>query len=176
MSKELRFEQGFGNRGTVDRDKRPIRTRAIAVHGPSHELFAGPALATDQDRCLGPSDSGDALEQQSHRLAATDHVVFEIDFGLEGFIRSLEPRCLSRLFAHRGSKRCDDEQEPDVPRVHLVRSRRFRPNAAGHTIEDHHGRDDDLSCVKVGGDRYSFVDSGLEQGRVDMQRGRARLL
>src|SRR6185503_4618136 len=49
MAKELRLEQGFGQRRAIDRDERPRGTLALLVDHAHDELLAGAALAVDQD-------------------------------------------------------------------------------------------------------------------------------
>src|SRR5438105_15719287 len=48
VSKEFAFQQTFRDRCTVDGNKRPTRTRTVAMNCPRHQLFSSPALATNQ--------------------------------------------------------------------------------------------------------------------------------
>ncbi len=48
VAEQLRFEQRFGKAGAVDRDKWPVRPRALRVDGIGDELFADTAFAGDR--------------------------------------------------------------------------------------------------------------------------------
>ena len=53
VAKELGLEQVLRNRGTVDGDKRPFRTRAEHVQRPRKQFLARPAFAFEQHRRIG---------------------------------------------------------------------------------------------------------------------------
>ncbi len=71
VAEELGLEQGLGQGGAVDGDKRPLRARAPHVQRPGEELLAGAALAFEQHGDVGrggPLDRLHGLPQ--HRCLA----------------------------------------------------------------------------------------------------------
>src|SRR6266567_1475362 len=61
VPKEFAFENVLGDGATVDLDERPIFARAVVMDGPSDELFARPAFASDEHGGLGGSHELDLL-------------------------------------------------------------------------------------------------------------------
>jgi hypothetical protein len=53
MAEQFAFEQGFGKRGAVQRDKRPRLAAAEAVNEARDQLFAGAAFGLDQNVGVG---------------------------------------------------------------------------------------------------------------------------
>src|SRR5581483_10365410 len=43
------FQQGFGKSGTIDGDKRLSAARAVAMNGPSNQLFSGAGFTGDEN-------------------------------------------------------------------------------------------------------------------------------
>ena len=64
-AEELAFEQGFGQRGAVERHERAARPRAGVVDGLGHQFLAGAAFAGDQHVHQAVADT---LHQADHLL------------------------------------------------------------------------------------------------------------
>ena len=75
MSKELGFEQGFGQSRAVDAHERAARARALVVDEPNDELFPGATLARDQDRRVERCHPCRELEHLLHRGTSRDEVL-----------------------------------------------------------------------------------------------------
>ena len=80
MAKQLAFQEGFSDSGTVDGHERPFRAGAVAMNGVRHQLLPGPALPLDEDTGISGSHAANELEYLAHPGASADHVVFHIDF------------------------------------------------------------------------------------------------
>src|SRR5262249_59777687 len=73
VTEELRLDQPGGEGGAVDLDQRLLAALAAGVDGTGDELLAGPALAGDQNRRLGPGDAVDLGQPgQEGRAPAAD--------------------------------------------------------------------------------------------------------
>src|SRR6202035_5788209 len=68
VSKEVAFEQRPGNRGTVNFDKGTIPPRRKVVDHASDNVFAGAALALNQDGYVGARYFVQAVMQRLHNL------------------------------------------------------------------------------------------------------------
>ena len=79
MAEELGFEERFGERAAVDRDKRPRGAVAVLMNRARHQFLAGAALADDQDRRVGCRGVRDLFVDRGHQRAASEqrrrHVV-----------------------------------------------------------------------------------------------------
>ena len=75
MSKELGFEQGFGQSRAVDAHERAARARALVVDEPNDELFPGATLARDQDRHVERCHPCRELEHLLHGGTSRDEVL-----------------------------------------------------------------------------------------------------
>ena len=51
VAKKLRFHQGFGNRGAVDRKKRALPPGGLIMDCMRNQVFSGPAFPLDQNSC-----------------------------------------------------------------------------------------------------------------------------
>src|SRR5690606_31088960 len=69
VSKELAFEQVFGDRAAVDGDEGARLAAAALVQGARDELLADAALAGDEHRRLVIGNLRDGAEDGLHRLA-----------------------------------------------------------------------------------------------------------
>ena len=78
VAKQLAFEQSFGKRAAVDRDKRFACARGAGMDGARSQLFAGSALALNQNRAAGGGNGPDGLLQLLHGGAGADNVVERI--------------------------------------------------------------------------------------------------
>src|SRR5271168_5313523 len=81
IAEEFAFEQGFGEGPAVDRDKGFAGPRRAGMDGAGDELFAGPALAVDQDRAAGGGDSANGLLKFFERGADSDNVIQGVSGG-----------------------------------------------------------------------------------------------
>ena len=73
VPEQLAFEQVFGNRRAVDRDKRSARAVARIVQPPREQLFAGPACAEQHHRHIGVRDPLDRPGDLDHFGRSGDH-------------------------------------------------------------------------------------------------------
>ena len=73
VSEEFAFEQRARNRGTVDLDKRTSPPRRKPVDHAGDDVFAGAALALNQDGYVGASDLVHAVAQRLHDLGAAEN-------------------------------------------------------------------------------------------------------
>ena len=97
MPEQLALEQGLGDGGAVDRDKRAVGAWAVAMNSAGHELLAGPAFAGDEHGRVRGRDTRDAAVHLAHRRAFADHVVVQVDLGLQPPVRALERLHLVRV-------------------------------------------------------------------------------
>ena len=149
MTEELAFEQGLGDRGAVDRDKRAAGTRAQPVDRVGEQLLAGAALAEQQNRDIGRRQLFDVAQHPQHFRAGGDDAV-DRRAG-----RSLDqPAVLGFELEHLLGAADDHPQHVDVDRllVKVVGAERDRAQRvlAGLVA----GRDDDL------GRRRQLADFG----------------
>ena len=61
VAEQLRVEQRFGQRGTVDLDQRPVPTRREVVQAGREQLLSGPSFADYQARPVDRREPGDLL-------------------------------------------------------------------------------------------------------------------
>ena len=167
VAEELGLEQRLGQRRAVDRHERPGGARAVAVHGARDELLAGAALAADQHGRVALRDARDAIEDGAHRLAAADHVVFEVDLRLQPLLAFLQPRRLPRLLARHRRERRDHQQQTQVPLVERRRllSGGLDPGRAGRTPEGDHRTGEHPPAAGVDNRRPSAVRTRASRSR-----------
>src|ERR1700690_4127567 len=67
VTEELRLDQLARQGGHVDRDERPRAARAFEMDRAGYELFAGPALAGDENGQRVPSQTPHLVRKESHR-------------------------------------------------------------------------------------------------------------
>ena len=82
VAEKLAFHQLAGNRGAIDRQQRPIGTRAGPMDRPRDQLLARPAFAANQHAAVGAGDAVDSLLQFAHRRAIADQ--FAVAWRLSG--------------------------------------------------------------------------------------------
>src|SRR6185295_9240983 len=74
VSKDLAFEEGFRDRGAVDRNKGAWVTRREGVKALRDQLFPCAAFSQYQDGCRRRSDELDQAIHLLHRLALSDEL------------------------------------------------------------------------------------------------------
>ncbi len=74
VAEEFAFEEGFGDGGAVDGDEWAIASWAALMDGACDDLFAGAALAADEDGGSGRSDARDELADLTNLAAFADEV------------------------------------------------------------------------------------------------------
>ena len=52
MAEEFALDNGFTDGGTIDRNEIMVRTPAVVVDRPGHQLLAGSGFPLNQDRCI----------------------------------------------------------------------------------------------------------------------------
>ncbi len=72
VAEQLRLHQILGDSRHVQRDEWRRRTRAVAVQGMGHQLFAGAGLAVDQHGDVGMAKPADGAEHLLHRRRLAD--------------------------------------------------------------------------------------------------------
>ena len=100
MTEELALEERVGNRTTVQRHEGVVGEVAVEVDRTCHELLAGAALASDQDRAEAVAQLVDGLGQPPHRGGRADHArhaVTAVQFVLEDLDLLDEPGNFSPL-------------------------------------------------------------------------------
>ncbi len=88
VAEELVFEECFALAGAVEGDVAGGGAFGVSVDGEGDELFAGAALAGDEDWDVGGGDGFDGAEDAAHRLGLSDDA-FEaglVEFGLEAVV------------------------------------------------------------------------------------------
>ena len=75
VTEEFRFEQGLGEGRAIDRNEGRRGARALIMDHADDELFAGAALAANQDRRVERSDARRKLEHVLHARARADEVL-----------------------------------------------------------------------------------------------------
>ena len=118
MAEELAFEQGFRDRGAVDRHEIAFAS-AEFVQGARHKFLAGPAFALDQhagtcrrdlaDRVHDLPDGGRIAEDMRDHAAGLVELAFE--FGVFGFDVARLQRALDAEFKLVDVHRFRDEVE-----------------------------------------------------------------
>jgi hypothetical protein len=83
VTEQLALEQVLGHRAAIDRDERPVATRARAMDRACQQLFAGAALAGDHDARVGARDHVSLSQPLFHDRAARDDLAAPI-FGRVG--------------------------------------------------------------------------------------------
>ena len=142
----------------------------LRCSGARDQFLAGAAFAAQQDGRVGPGDARDAIEERAHRPAPSDHVVIEIDLGLQQLVGFLQAGGLAALLARDRGQRHHDQQQSHVPGVELPSRRRFSPDAAGGTAERHHRRDDGLPAVELDQDRQPIPGHAFQHFAVNSDR------
>src|ERR1700730_5478313 len=82
VAKQFALQQSFGKGGTVQSYERLRSSWAIVVNGAGGQLFAGAALAANQNSGIAGSDTLNELINVAHARAAPHHVVAQADFGV----------------------------------------------------------------------------------------------
>src|SRR5690606_30395668 len=77
MAEQLAFEDGLGNRRTVERGKGLARPRAEIVQAARHALLATAGLTTDQHVDRGAGQFEDLPPQVFHRPRNADQLAFD---------------------------------------------------------------------------------------------------
>ncbi len=116
VSEQLRLQQRLGDRPAVDRDERAVAPAALRMDGVGEELLAGPALALDEHRGVGPGDPRHDVEDLAHLGRVADEV-------LEPGGRLRVPHLLSRFGLHPVEEQGAAENDPqrvDVDGLRLV--------------------------------------------------------
>src|SRR5438128_619716 len=80
MAKELAFEQGFRDGGAVDPDIVGLAATAETVEGAGYQLFAGAALAENQNSGVSRRDGLNKLAQIPYLLRFADNLLEPISF------------------------------------------------------------------------------------------------
>src|ERR1043166_7905417 len=96
MAKDLAFHQVFWKRTAINRNERPVRTRAKIVNGAREKFFAGTRLAGDQERCVASRESRHASDFFEKLGALTDNL-FKPYVLLESLDEGTASRTDSRL-------------------------------------------------------------------------------
>src|SRR5262249_19018042 len=122
IAEQLRFDQALGQRRAAHFHERLVGAKRVVVDRVGDELLAGPRLAADQDRRVGPRDLSDLFVDLAHGAAAADQVRevvalaqlllqvrVLVDQALLVFVD--HPPGLERLGDHRG----DDTEKLDAP-------------------------------------------------------------
>ena len=73
VTEKFGFEQILGNRGSVDRDERPLCARAVLVQRVGHQLLARARLPGDQHRDDALAQAADRAKHILHRRCLTEH-------------------------------------------------------------------------------------------------------
>src|SRR5262245_60336026 len=72
MAEQLAFHEPFGDGGAIERDQRPVASRAVAMNRAGNELLAGAAFAHDADVGVAPRDLVDLGEHLAELLGLPD--------------------------------------------------------------------------------------------------------
>ena len=97
MPEQFRFQKGFGNSRTVDRNKRSLPEIAGFMDGDGQHFLACAAFSTDKHGGIGFCDQLGAGEQFLHHRALTDDILPPFFPILQG-VTGTAPRCLNGLF------------------------------------------------------------------------------
>src|SRR5436190_11467024 len=81
VAEELAFNQGFGERRTVDGDEGTAGAGAVKMNGARRKLFAGAALSRNQNCGIAGCNLRDELIDLAHQGTLTDHVVLDVCVG-----------------------------------------------------------------------------------------------
>src|SRR5882724_11231671 len=96
MAKDLAFYQVFWKRTAINRNERPVRTRAQIVNGARKKFLAGTRLAGNQDRCVASRESRHASDF-FEKIRALTNDLFEANIFFESFDDSAALAVDSRL-------------------------------------------------------------------------------
>ena len=125
VTEQLALEQVLGHRAAVDRDERPIATRARLVNRACQQLFAGAAFARDHDARVGARDHVRLRETLFHDRAARDDLAAPV-FGRVGEAGDLQ-RLLHLIEQFLLVDRLGEERErAALRRLHCIRNRAVR--------------------------------------------------
>ena len=75
VAEDLAFHELARDRAAVERDHRLVAPRAQLVNGFGTQFLAGPAFASEKDRCLRRGRARDRLVQFAHRAGRPDQLV-----------------------------------------------------------------------------------------------------
>ena len=100
MAKERGFEQVSRHGAGIHRNKRAVLARRIGMDGLGDQLFAGAALALNQNRRAAGRNLRDQVENLQHGLALADNIL-EVIALLQGALKLLV-FFFSAAAAHRG--------------------------------------------------------------------------
>jgi hypothetical protein len=88
VAEQLRLQQRVGERRAVDRHEGAAVPGPALVQGAGDQLFAGAALAADQDRRVAGGDGVDPIHEPQHLRRTADHRLVGLVLG------QLRPRVL----------------------------------------------------------------------------------
>ena len=75
VAEQLRLDQGFGNRRSIDTNKWCLAALALFMNGSRHQLLAGSRLALDQHRDVSRCRFANARINRLHGWTVTDHLL-----------------------------------------------------------------------------------------------------
>ena len=111
ITEQLALQQGVGKRGAVDGHKGKVPAAGGIVNGVGEQLFAGAALAGQEDgRIRGCHSGGDLLGPQNG-VALTDDIVKGV-FGLIAPVVHLQPELLLPLLL--GGEPLEQQEASDI--------------------------------------------------------------
>ena len=96
MAKDLAFHKILWKRTAINRNERPIRTRAEVMNSAREEFLAGTRFAGDQHRRVAPRESRDT-SNFLQKLGAFTNDLLEADILLEPFHEIAAPGTDARL-------------------------------------------------------------------------------
>src|SRR5688572_23836217 len=171
VAEELRLEERFGKRRTIEPDERPAAACRVRVNGLGDQLLAGAALTENQHRRIGGADTLDEPRDVFHG-AARSHEAPATMAGCELLAQSLELGEQTLLF-----ERTPDD---DVELVEAEGLREVIVGAAPYRVERRIARalpgHDDDRCASIG---FLNLVHGLEPadaGQVDIHQNQVELL
>lgn len=106
VAEELALEEGLGDRRTVDCGERFVAPRAVVVHCPGRQLFAGAALAEDHHRRRRIGNLSNHVDDLAHARRAGDdplHAKAIVELPLEAGV------LLEDLVALAGLAHCHED-------------------------------------------------------------------
>ena len=136
MPEQLGFKQFFGDRSTVNYDKRLVPARAVKVDRLGEKLLPRSGFAANQDGCIGRSSLRGVVENP-HESAGMPQNVLESELAVD-----IAPQCANFLKQAASLHRAIN-QSPQLIRVKgfgeiVVRAGLHGLNSVGYATEGGH--------------------------------------
>ena len=90
MTEQFTFDERLGNRRTIDRHKRAIRSGALQMNGPCDQFLSRSILTTDENTAVRRPGGFDELPKLLHRLGLPDQFGLLFHLGPQGAILLLQ--------------------------------------------------------------------------------------